>query len=177
MQLLHERQQHTLHRDNPVRLWALIEETVLARPVGSAETMREQLRHLNQFAENRGTVTVQIIPAAAGPHPLLLGGPADVLRYTQCALDDRLVVRGLHAEAATLTDDLDVVRTYQAPWTSPRPSPPPPPPASPHPEGIPHEQRRPHHRPGPPARQAPQRAILELPARREGQPCGGPGPR
>ncbi|MFJ1958599.1 hypothetical protein ACIOGT_37400 [Streptomyces microflavus] len=51
---------------------------------------------------------------AAGPHPLLLGGPADVLPYTQCALDDRLVIRGLHAEAATLTHDLDAVRTYQA---------------------------------------------------------------
>ncbi|MFD8439960.1 Scr1 family TA system antitoxin-like transcriptional regulator [Streptomyces microflavus] len=63
---------------------------------------------------HRGTVTVQIIPASAGPHPLLLGGPVDVLRFTQCALDDRLVVRGLHAEAATLTDDLDAVRTYQA---------------------------------------------------------------
>ncbi|SCK63217.1 Helix-turn-helix domain-containing protein [Streptomyces sp. AmelKG-D3] len=114
LELLRERQQHTLHRDSPVRLWALIEETALARPVGSRATMREQLAHLNQFTVHRGTVTVQVIPATAGPHPLLLGGPADVLRYTQCALDDRLVVRGLHAETATLTDDLNTVSLYLA---------------------------------------------------------------
>ncbi|MFD6797892.1 Scr1 family TA system antitoxin-like transcriptional regulator [Streptomyces cyaneofuscatus] len=67
-----------------------------------------------ELTVHRGSATTRIIPAAAGAHPLLLGGPADVLRYTQCVLDDRLVVRGLHAEAAPLTDDLDAVRTYQA---------------------------------------------------------------
>ncbi|MEU7322621.1 helix-turn-helix transcriptional regulator [Streptomyces griseoviridis] len=116
LRLLQERQQHTVDRTDqpPMRLWALIEEAVLARRVASPQVMREQLDHLDRFTTQRGAVSVQVIPTAAGSHPLLLSGPVDILRFTHPTLADRLIVRGLHAETATLTDDRDAVRTYQA---------------------------------------------------------------
>ncbi|MFJ2561365.1 MULTISPECIES: Scr1 family TA system antitoxin-like transcriptional regulator [unclassified Streptomyces] len=115
LELLYARQKHTLGRERPPRLWVLMEEAVLTRPVtDDPAVMREQLEALDRHTVRRDFVTVQVIPASAGPHPLLLGGPADILRYDHALLADRLIVRGLHAETATVTDDLGAVRTYQA---------------------------------------------------------------
>ncbi|MCX5266849.1 DUF5753 domain-containing protein [Streptomyces sp. NBC_00199] len=55
--------------DGP-RLWALLEEGVLRRPVGGPATMREQLRALLSFAESP-RIEVQVIPYAHGEHALL----------------------------------------------------------------------------------------------------------
>ncbi|MGW6769669.1 helix-turn-helix domain-containing protein [Streptomyces sp. NPDC055037] len=114
LELLAERQRHTLGRERPLRLWALIEETVLTRQVGNSAVMREQIERLDQATEHRGPVTVQLIRAQDGPHPLLLSGPADVIRLDHARLADRLIVRGLHIATATVTEEPDAVRTYQA---------------------------------------------------------------
>ncbi|MEU4506598.1 helix-turn-helix transcriptional regulator [Streptomyces sp. NPDC024089] len=115
LRLLEERQEHTIHRtDRPVRLWALIEGVVLERVIGDRDVMAEQLAHLDNFAVDRGAVTLQVIPTAAGQHPLLLSGSADILRYTHQQLADRLIVRGLHPEAATVTEDKGAVLAYLA---------------------------------------------------------------
>ncbi|MEV7869144.1 helix-turn-helix transcriptional regulator [Streptomyces sp. NPDC088124] len=115
LDLLRARQEHALGRNEPVRLWVLMEEAVLTRPVGAEPAvMHEQLAALDGHTVRRDVVTVQVIPTLVGPHPLLLSGPVDILRYPHPQLADRLVVRGLHAEAATVSDDLGAVRTYQA---------------------------------------------------------------
>lgn len=97
-----------------MRLWALIEGVVLERVIGDRDVMAEQLAHLDNFAVDRGAVTLQVIPTAAGQHPLLLSGSADILRYTHQQLADRLIVRGLHPEAATVTEDKGAVLAYLA---------------------------------------------------------------
>jgi hypothetical protein len=66
------RQRELLHRPNPVRLTAILDETALCRPVGSSTTMQKQLDYLAQLAAN-GTTTLVVVPIAAGPHPGHLG--------------------------------------------------------------------------------------------------------
>lgn len=56
----------------PPRLWVLVDEGILYRPVAPDAVMREQLEHL--IAMSRlPTVTIQVVPYAAGGHTGLLG--------------------------------------------------------------------------------------------------------
>ncbi|TLQ45824.1 helix-turn-helix domain-containing protein [Streptomyces marianii] len=57
---------------NPVTpvVWALIDEAVLRRPIGSAEVMAEQITHLIRLAECK-RVRVHVLPLSLGHHPLL----------------------------------------------------------------------------------------------------------
>lgn len=61
--------QQLLHKDPSLRFHALIDESVLYRPFGTAAVMAKQLRHLLEVAE-LGTVTVQIIPYDAAYAPV-----------------------------------------------------------------------------------------------------------
>lgn len=78
-----ERQKRLTAPDAPV-LWAVMNEAVLHRQVGGPQVMRDQLAHIAEVAA-RPTVTVQVLPYAAGAHPAMLGsftvmkfpGPAD----------------------------------------------------------------------------------------------------
>ena len=56
----------------PPSLWAVIDEGVLRRRIGSAKIMREQLEHLIDVSE-RSKITVQVVPADVGAHVGLLG--------------------------------------------------------------------------------------------------------
>lgn len=51
---------------DPAEIVALLDESVLRRPIGGAEVLAEQLRHLLTMAE-RPNVTVQIVPFDAAP--------------------------------------------------------------------------------------------------------------
>jgi transcriptional regulator with XRE-family HTH domain len=64
--------QAILERDDPPRLWVVLDETVLIRPVGTAAVMAEQLDRLIVAARDPW-VTIQVMPTAAGAHPGLLG--------------------------------------------------------------------------------------------------------
>lgn len=114
LRLLRERQTHTLRRPvRPVRLWALIEDTVLQRPVGGPSAMAEQMSFLNHYTRHRGSgITVQVIPTAVGAHPLSLSGAVSILRYSHPLLGDRLIAPNLHPEVSPITDDFDAVHTY-----------------------------------------------------------------
>ncbi|MDN3355055.1 helix-turn-helix transcriptional regulator [Actinomadura sp. DC4] len=68
-----------LERPDPVRLFAVIDEAALRRPVGGPEVMRAQLQHLVQMAAHP-KVTLQVLPFAAGPHPGT-GGRFTILRF------------------------------------------------------------------------------------------------
>ncbi|MEV5712134.1 helix-turn-helix transcriptional regulator [Actinoallomurus sp. NPDC052274] len=58
--------QELLTRENPVRVWAILDESVLHRVVGGREAMRAQLQHLLRLAE-RPNVTIQVLPYQVGP--------------------------------------------------------------------------------------------------------------
>jgi transcriptional regulator with XRE-family HTH domain len=78
--------QQVLDRDPPLRLWAILNESVLRRWVGSAELMQAQLTQLITAAE-RPTVTLQVLPFTAGSHPASVGGAFIVLGFEQTDLD------------------------------------------------------------------------------------------
>jgi transcriptional regulator with XRE-family HTH domain len=67
------RLRHRLHRqtlldsDDPITLWAILDEDVLHRPVGGAEVMRAQLAHLSRAAR-KPHISVQVVPRDKGAH-------------------------------------------------------------------------------------------------------------
>ena len=81
------RQRAALHGSRPKDLVFLLDEMSLRRPVGSPETMREQLDHLLEMSEHP-TVTLIVLPFRAQPHPGLLG--AFMLMQFGEGLDDAL---------------------------------------------------------------------------------------
>jgi Domain of unknown function (DUF5753)/Helix-turn-helix domain len=64
--------QEILHRPDPPRYWAVLDETALRRPIGGRHVMRDQIGHLIHAAQQPG-ITVQVIPFTAGWHPALYG--------------------------------------------------------------------------------------------------------
>jgi transcriptional regulator with XRE-family HTH domain len=64
--------QEILNRDDRPRLWAVIDEAVIHRIVGSASVMRGQLRHLADSAQ-QGKTTIQVMPYRAGAHAGTIG--------------------------------------------------------------------------------------------------------
>jgi transcriptional regulator with XRE-family HTH domain len=65
--------QAALRREpEPLRLWAVLDEAVLRRVVGSRAVMRDQARHLAEMARHP-KITVQVVPNEHGAHPGMTG--------------------------------------------------------------------------------------------------------
>jgi len=64
--------QELLHRDNPLELWAIVDEAAIRRLVGGWAVMRAQLAHLLEAAD-QPNVTLQVIPYDVGAHPGMPG--------------------------------------------------------------------------------------------------------
>lgn len=102
--------QAVLTRDNPPSLWAVLDEAVLRRPIGGANAMRTQLKHLIEMSQ-RPNVTIQIVPFKAGGHAAA-GGPFSVLRFAEYDLPDIVYLEQL--SSALYLDKQDVVDSYLA---------------------------------------------------------------
>jgi len=74
-----ELRQRRLSGEGPLELSAILDEAVLRRPVGSAETARAQLRFLVERAA-LPNVDIRVVPFAAGAHAGLTGA-FDVLQF------------------------------------------------------------------------------------------------
>jgi hypothetical protein len=64
--------QRIFDRPKPPSLWAVLDEGVLRRSIGSAKVLHDQLVHLAELAE-RPTVRIHVVPAEVGAHIGLLG--------------------------------------------------------------------------------------------------------
>ena len=62
--------QQRLLGENPLELWAVLDEAALRRVVGGPAVMRQQLEHLVLMGYRRN-VTIQVLPFEAGGHPLM----------------------------------------------------------------------------------------------------------
>ncbi|MEU0073905.1 helix-turn-helix transcriptional regulator [Streptomyces sp. NPDC006332] len=61
------KRQEVLKRETPPHMWAILDEAVVRRRVGSVQVMAEQLEHL-RAAASTPHVTVQILPFDVGAH-------------------------------------------------------------------------------------------------------------
>ena len=59
--------QKILERANPPRIWVVIDEAALARPIGGPQVMTAQLQRLAEISQ-LPTVTIQVLPFSQGAH-------------------------------------------------------------------------------------------------------------
>jgi transcriptional regulator with XRE-family HTH domain len=114
--------QAVLDRDPALKLWAVIEESVLRRPIGGPDVHREQLVALLESI-HRPNVTLQIIPLGSSGHAAT-SGAFSILRFPHPDLPDVVYVEQLTTasyldrptDVDTYTRILDTLAT-----TGPRP--------------------------------------------------------
>ena len=97
-----------LTREHPPRLWAVMDEAALRRPVGGREVMRSQLERLID-ATKLPNVTLQVLPFGAGAHPAMVGA-FSILRFADRELPD--VVYLEHLTNAVYLDKRAEVERY-----------------------------------------------------------------
>ena len=85
--------QDILSRETPPRVWAVVDEGALRRPIGGAKVMREQLKHLIDMCDHPA-VTLQVLPFQVASHPAL-GGPFTILRFSEPDLRDVVYIEQL----------------------------------------------------------------------------------
>ncbi|MGY0057084.1 helix-turn-helix domain-containing protein [Streptomyces sp. LZ34] len=78
--------QSLLTRPDPPMLWVVMDETVLRRPIGGPEVMRDQITRLIEAAA-MPNIRLQIMPFDAGPHPAMYG-PFHIFRFPIPELPD-----------------------------------------------------------------------------------------
>jgi transcriptional regulator with XRE-family HTH domain len=90
---LRMQRQELLRADDPPRMWAVIDESALRRPVGGRDAMRAQLRHLVDVAD-LPRVTLQVMPFSQGGHPAA-GGSFTIMRFAEPDLPDIVYIEQL----------------------------------------------------------------------------------
>jgi len=78
--------QDLLSRPQPPRIWAVMDEAVLRRPIGGTAVMRAQLFRLAEAARLPG-VRLQVVPFARGGHAAA-SGSFSILRFEERDLPD-----------------------------------------------------------------------------------------
>jgi transcriptional regulator with XRE-family HTH domain len=100
--------QALLAQDDPPELVALLDESLLRRPVGGRAVMRDQLRHLAK-AVALPAVTLQVLPFAVGEHAGM-SGPFTIFGFPEPADPD--VVYLEHAKSDLYLESLGEIQRY-----------------------------------------------------------------
>ncbi|HCA88110.1 MAG TPA: transcriptional regulator [Streptomyces sp.] len=106
--VLRVERQALLTREDAPLLWIVMDETVLRRPIGSPEVMREQIDQLIEASE-LPRVRLQIMPFSAGPHPAMYGS-FHIFRFPLPELPDIAYSESL--VGAVYFDQRDDVSTF-----------------------------------------------------------------
>ncbi|GAA3090546.1 helix-turn-helix domain-containing protein [Streptosporangium carneum] len=129
--------QTILSKENRPMLWVVMDEGILYRPIGGAEVMSAQLRHLVEAGDHPDTV-IQILPLKAGSTAGLSGGfsiaQASPSRGATCSaymefpgtghVTDRptevaalaLRYEAIRAEAMSRRESLELIKEALATW-------------------------------------------------------------
>ena len=99
-----------LTRDDPPRLWAVIDEAVLRRQIGGPAVLREQIEALLEAARLRN-VRLQVLPFRVGGHAAT-GGAFSILRFPAEELPDVVYIE--HLTSALYVDKREDVDLYAA---------------------------------------------------------------
>ena len=100
------KRQDVLTRQKPPRLWAILDESVIRRVVGSPETMKEQLGRLLEANESPH-ITLQVLPFCKGAHSAALGSFV-IIGGVEAALD--VVYVDFHTGSLFLEKDEELER-------------------------------------------------------------------
>ena len=102
--------QQILNRPSPPRLWVVLDETALRRPVATTGpvVLRAQLDRLIE-ATQQPTITIQVLPFTAGLHPAMYG-PFRIFRFEAPELPD--IVYGEHLIGAYYIEKPDETAAY-----------------------------------------------------------------
>ena len=90
---LRMKRQDLLHSQDAPRIWSVMDEAALRRPVGGAQVMRGQLGRIIEVAA-LPHVTVQVVPFQRGGHAGA-GGSFTVLRFRQADMPDMAYIEQL----------------------------------------------------------------------------------
>jgi Domain of unknown function (DUF5753)/Helix-turn-helix domain len=99
--------QIVLEREDPLTVWAVVDESALRRRVGGVATHRAQLEHLVELTE-RPNIALQVLPMETGLHAG--GGPFSLLRFNDPELPDVVYVESL--VGASYVDKTEHVERY-----------------------------------------------------------------
>ncbi len=97
-------------RENPPRLWAIVDEAALRRPMGGREVLAGQIRRLID-AINEPNITLQVMPFKYGGHAAE-GGAFTIMRFPEADLPDMVYMEYL--TGAHYVDKPDDVEVYAA---------------------------------------------------------------
>jgi len=101
---------HVLSLPKPPRLWAVIDEAVLMRPVGGRDVLREQIETL-LAACSQPQVRLQVMPFNSGGHAAM-GGAFSILRFPEQELPDVVYIE--HLTSALYLEKREDVDQYAA---------------------------------------------------------------
>jgi transcriptional regulator with XRE-family HTH domain len=102
--------QKLLSRDNPPRLWAVVDEAALRRPMGGRDVLAAQIERLMD-AVGEPNITLQIMPFRYGGHGAE-GGAFTIMRFPEADLPDMVYMEYL--TGALYLDKPDEVERYAA---------------------------------------------------------------
>ncbi|MEU5031405.1 helix-turn-helix domain-containing protein [Streptomyces milbemycinicus] len=103
---LRMKRQEILTRAKPPHLWAILDESVIRRVVGSHDVMREQLEHLLRANESP-SITLQVLPFSKGAHSAAMGSFV-ILGGAEPSLD--VVYVDIHAGSILMEKDKELER-------------------------------------------------------------------
>jgi transcriptional regulator with XRE-family HTH domain len=102
--------QELLDREEPPKIFTILDEAVLRRRVGGTSVMNRQLQHLLTLAE-RKTVTIQIVPFLAGAYEAIQG-PFVHLEFPVASDPDVIFLDSVQG-GATFIDEPEITGRYQ----------------------------------------------------------------
>ncbi|OLT11579.1 transcriptional regulator [Pseudonocardia sp. CNS-139] len=104
---LRVQRQRILSGVNPTRLWAVLDESVLRRPIGGRRVLHEQLESLLE-SSRQPNVTIQVVPKYLSGYAA--EGSFTILRFAEPELPDVVYVE--HLGGAVYLDSLEDVELY-----------------------------------------------------------------
>jgi len=99
--------QKVLTRQTAPRLWAVVDEAVLHRPIGGPRTQREQIEHLLELTR-QPNITVQVLPYEQSGYAA--EGAFSMLRFAEPSLPDVVYVE--HLAGALYLDRPEEIELY-----------------------------------------------------------------
>jgi len=104
---LRMQRQKVLTRQGAPRVWAVVDESVLHRPIGGPRVLREQIEHLLELTK-QPNVTLQILPFHMSGYAA--EGAFSILRFAEPTLPDIVYIE--HLSGALYLDRVEELEVY-----------------------------------------------------------------